>query len=173
MSQFNPNMPTEAMKAMASKIKDFRSKVEAVTKSSVNPHFKNRYADINAYLEAIIPTLAECGLSLLQPITSEVITVPKGETNVTTEIADFLHTVVTDVDTGFSISSSMMLPDTENPQHRGSVLTYYRRYMLQSLLALQAEDDDGEKSFNRKSTNSAGASTVTSKPLVRKKFGGK
>jgi hypothetical protein len=38
----------------------------------------------------------------------------------------------------------MLLPNLQDPQ-LGSAITYYRRYTLQSLLGLQAEDDDGNK----------------------------
>jgi hypothetical protein len=37
----------------------------------------------------------------------------------------------------------MSLPNIQDPQKLGSAITYYRRYTLQSLLGLQAEDDDG------------------------------
>jgi hypothetical protein len=39
----------------------------------------------------------------------------------------------------------MVLPNLQDPQKLGSAITYYRRYTLQSLLGLQAEDDDGNK----------------------------
>jgi hypothetical protein len=38
----------------------------------------------------------------------------------------------------------MVLPNLQDPQKLGSAITY-RRYTLQSLLGLQAEDDDGNK----------------------------
>ncbi len=34
------------------------------------------------------------------------------------------------------------MPDISEPQKVGSAITYYSRYTLQSLLGLQAEDDD-------------------------------
>jgi hypothetical protein len=37
----------------------------------------------------------------------------------------------------------MFLPEIADPQKMGSAVTYYRRYMLQSLLLLRAVDDDG------------------------------
>ena len=39
--------------------------------------------------------------------------------------------------------SYLELTDIKDPQKRGSEITYFRRYTLGSLLALQAEDDDG------------------------------
>jgi hypothetical protein len=42
------------------------------------------------------------------------------------------------------IQSEVTLPDLQDPQKMGSAITYYRRYSLQSLFLLQAQDDDGE-----------------------------
>ena len=42
------------------------------------------------------------------------------------------------------------LPEISDPQKLGSAITYFRRYTLQSLLALQAEDDDGNKAIVKK-----------------------
>ena len=42
--------------------------------------------------------------------------------------------------------SEIDLPNIQDPQKLGSAITYYRRYTLQSLLGLQAEDDDGNGS---------------------------
>jgi hypothetical protein len=39
--------------------------------------------------------------------------------------------------------SEIILPDMQDPQKLGSAITYYRRYSLQSLLLLEAEDNDG------------------------------
>ena len=38
--------------------------------------------------------------------------------------------------------SSIALPTIQDPQKLGSAITYFRRYTLQSLLSLQAIDDD-------------------------------
>ncbi len=40
----------------------------------------------------------------------------------------------------------MKLPEITDPQKIGSAVTYYRRYTLQSLLSLQAVDDDANLS---------------------------
>jgi len=110
------------------KLLEAKKQIGKVTKASRNPHFKNTYADVNSLIEAVEPTLLECGLVLLQPIEhGKVIT------------------KIVDIDTGESIESFIELPVLSNPQQMGSAITYYRRYTLQSLLSLQAEDDDGNK----------------------------
>lgn len=99
--------------------------IEKVKKNSKNPHFKNTYADLNALLEAVEPVLLENGLLLLQPITENRV-----------------WSVVCDIESDEKIESYIDLPASINPQQMGSAITYYRRYTLQSLLSLQAVDDD-------------------------------
>jgi hypothetical protein len=49
-----------------------------------------------------------------------------------------------------SIESGVKLPEINDPQKLGSAITYFRRYTLQSLLSLQAEDDDGNMASGMK-----------------------
>ena len=51
----------------------------------------------------------------------------------------------------------MELPQITDPQKVGSAVTYFRRYTLQSLLSLQAEDDDA---------NTASHATKTQRPTI-------
>lgn len=104
-----------------------KQQIGAVSKNAKNPHFKNNYADINALTKEVEPILLEFGLLMMQPI-----------------VDGYVSTVVMDSESGESISSSMKLPDIQDPQKIGSAITYYRRYTLQSLLCLQTEDDDAQ-----------------------------
>lgn len=56
---------------------------------------------------------------------------------------NLVNSVIVDITDGSMIESSLSLPNITDPQKLGSAITYYRRYTLQSLLGLQAEDDDG------------------------------
>ena len=107
------------------KLFEAKKEIGAITKDAKNPFFKSNYFDINSLLREVEPILQKHNLLLLQPIT---------DGKVKTEIHD------TEGD-GF-ISSEMQLPNIQDPQKLGSAITYYRRYTLQSLLGLQAEDDD-------------------------------
>ena len=108
------------------KLLEAKKEIGKVAKNAKNPHFKNTYADVNALIDAVEPILHTHGLLLLQPII---------EGKVVTQIID--------VESGESIESSLPLPQGLNPQQLGSAVTYFRRYTLQSLLSLQATDDDG------------------------------
>jgi hypothetical protein len=116
------------MKNLYLKLAEVKREVGKVSKNSKNPHFKNTYADLNALIDAVEPILLEKGLLMLQPIAEGKVC-----------------TVIFDVETELSIESSIMLPVLSDPQKLGSAITYFRRYTLQSLLSLQAEDDDANK----------------------------
>lgn len=113
------------MKELLTKLSKAKKELKPIVKNEVNPFFKSKYFDINALLLQVEPILQSHGLLLLQPL---------GNGGVYSQIYD--------VETGDKIESSMTLPDLQDPQKMGSAVTYYRRYTLQSLLALQAEDDD-------------------------------
>jgi hypothetical protein len=114
------------MKELLQKLHSSKLEIGKVAKNAKNPHFKNTYADLNALIEAVEPILLEKGLVLLQPI-------KEGR----------VFTVIADIENGEQIESFIDLPTTGTPQAMGSAITYYRRYTLQSLLSLQAVDDDG------------------------------
>jgi hypothetical protein len=62
-----------------------------------------------------------------------------------------VSTIIIDCESSETIESSIALPALSDPQKLGSAITYFRRYTLQSLLSLQAEDDDANKA-SRKDT---------------------
>ena len=110
------------------KIHEAKKEIGVVKKNAKNPHFKNTYADLNALIEAVEPILLEKGLILLQPIKDGKV-----------------FTQIIDVDTFDMIESSIDLSPNLTAQALGSQVTYYRRYTLQSLMSLQADDDDGQR----------------------------
>jgi hypothetical protein len=116
------------MKSILSKLLKAKTEIGKISKDSTNPFFKSKYFDVNSLLEHVEPILQKNSLVLLQPISGG---------KVITEIFC--------AESGESIKSSVELPVLNDPQKLGSAITYYRRYTLQSLLALQAEDDDANK----------------------------
>lgn len=108
-----------------------KQQIEAVTKGASNPHFKSKFADLNSILEEVEPKLAAYGMFLLQPVSRDA-------------QGDYVETVVIHAGSGQFVSSEMRLILSKNDmQGLGSGVSYARRYSLQSLLGLKAEDDDG------------------------------
>jgi hypothetical protein len=126
-------------RSLWSKLHMAKMNIGKVAKNATNPHFKKTYADINALLETVEPILHENGLVLLQPVKDHIV-----------------FTQIIDVDSGDMVESWMQLPDITDPQKLLGAITYFRRGTLQSLLSLQAVDDDG---------NSASA-VVNKKPVL-------
>lgn len=99
-------------------------------KSSTNPHFRSKYADLSACIEAVVDSLNENGVMLMQ-VTHEV------ENGVMIETL-FLH------ESGEQMSAGkLFMPATKfDPQGFGSALSYARRYSLMAACGIAPEDDD-------------------------------
>jgi hypothetical protein len=104
-----------------------RAEFPPIPKDSTNPHFKSKFASLDAILGAVVPVLSAHGLILVQPIRGRSI-----ETTI-------LH------ESGEMLASSYPLPENlDDPQKLGAAVTYGRRYSASSLLGITAdEDDDG------------------------------
>lgn len=139
------------------KLLKFQTEVESIKKDSTNPHFKSKYFDINTLLEEVIPKLTAAGLVLTQCLgTSE------------DGARTYLISKVIDSDSGESVTSQVKLPDVLKPHELGSAITYYRRYSLQSMLGLMAEDDDGNSASGRPSAPPSGGGGFKPKPFGSK-----
>jgi len=103
-------------------------------KSSTNPHFKSRYADLAACVEAVIQGLNDNGIALIQKNYD-------CNDGVMVETV-FLH------ESGEMLECGILhVPAAkQDPQGFGSALTYARRYSLMAACGIAPEDDDGNAS---------------------------
>jgi cobalamin biosynthesis Co2+ chelatase CbiK len=118
------------------KLQKLQNEIGSVSKDATNPFYKSKYFDINSLIKQLQPLLEKNNLVLLQPLESDY------ETN-----TEYVVTKIICPDSGKSLESRKKLSTQSDPQKLGSEITYYRRYTLQSLLALQAEDDDGNNAI--------------------------
>ena len=100
-------------------------------KSSINPHFGKKYVDLAGCVEAVIDSLNNNGIGMMQQTT-------ECETGVIVETV-FIH------ESGETLSSGKLhVPASKNDaQGYGSALTYARRYSLMAACGIAPEDDDG------------------------------
>ena len=100
-------------------------------KSSTNPHFRSRYADLSACVEAVIDALNNNGIALTQRVSP-------CDDGVIVETV-FIH------ESGEIINCGQLhVPAAkQDPQGYGSALTYARRYSLMAACGIAPEDDDG------------------------------
>lgn len=111
-------------------------------KANTNPHFKSKYADLAACVEAVIDALNENGIALIQKTHLD-------ETGVTVETV-FVHESGEAMDGG-----KLHVPAAkQDPQGYGSALTYARRYSLMAACGIAPEDDDGNAGTKARQTQS-------------------
>lgn len=134
------------MKTIYQKLAAVKSEIGAISKDSTNPFFKAKYFDINSLLKHVEPLLAANQLLLLQPI-----------------IDGHVCSQIIDIESGDKVESRMQMNQINDPQKMGSMITYYRRYTLVSLVAGQAEDDDGNAASKESKAN-----PVADKPWINK-----
>lgn len=106
-------------------------------KTSTNPHFRSKYADLSNCIEAVIGALNDNGIGLMQR-TYEC------QDGVMVETI-FVH------ESGEVMECGMLhVPAAKHdPQGYGSALTYARRYSLLAATGLAPEDDDGNAGSRR------------------------
>ena len=112
-----------------------QQEIGAISKDANNPFYKSKYFDINSLLKQLQPLLKQHKLLLIQPIEE-----------------DMVYSKILCIEGTGGVISGLKLPELNDPQKLGSAITYYRRYTLQSLLALQAEDDDGNVASGKTSS---------------------
>jgi hypothetical protein len=100
-------------------------------KTATNPHFRSRYADLAACVEAVMDGLNNNGIALVQQLT-------ESDTGVIVETV-FIH------ESGEMLNCGKLhVPAVKHdPQGYGSALTYARRYSLMAACGIAPEDDDG------------------------------
>ena len=139
---------------------EVQKEIGAIKKDSENPFFKSMYFDINSLLGVVKPILNKHGLLLLQGLNNN------GSRLV-------LDTQIVVAESGDMVSFSAILPDGLDAQKQGSAITYFRRYAIVSLLALEAEDDDANSVSDTKKTSMKasykGTVTVSSSRLATDK----
>lgn len=116
------------MKELLQALSNVKKEVGTLSKTETNPFYKSKYFDINSLIQQVEPLLERNGLLLLQPI-----------------VENKVKSVIYHVESNQMVFSEIDLPILNDAQKLGSAITYYRRYTLQSLLGLQAEDDDANK----------------------------
>ena len=141
----NPQSVSSTRKHISAALVKAQKAFGPALKTSQNPHFKSRYADLSACVEAVVEALNDNGIALTQR------TEPS-ERGVVVETV-LIH------ESGEELSfGKLFVPCNKNDaQGYGSAITYARRYHLQTALGIAPEDDDG---------NAASQPRIASRELV-------
>lgn len=150
------------MENLNQKLLKFQTTVETIKKNGENSFFKkgngkpSTYATLPKILEEVKPILNALKLVVTQPIKDNTV-----------------YTVISDTESDDFIESSIVLPTGLNAQQIGSCITFFRRYTICSLLALEIdEDDDGNLASgnNEKNNTYQKAETNTDNGSLPKKM---
>lgn len=127
---------SESIAKLAAAMSKAQPAVGIALKNAINPHLKNRYADLGAVWDAIKDALGTNELSIVQlPSPSD-----DGKLHLETMM---IHA------SGEWLSSVMVMPiSKQDPQGYGSALTYARRYALAAMMGVTQDDDDGDRAVS-------------------------
>jgi hypothetical protein len=125
------------MKNLASALVKAQKAFGPALKTSTNPHFRSRYADLSACIEAVIDALNNNGIALIQQ------NQPSPDGVIVETI--FLH------ESGETLNCGQLFvpANKHDAQGYGSALTYARRYSLMSACGIAPEDDDGNTAVRK------------------------
>lgn len=128
------NGQSESIGKLVEALSKVQGSLPPVTKSSDNPFFKSKYADLASVWDACRGPLAENGLAVIQ------VCVPTSAPN---KLA--LKTILAHSSGEWISGVIEMTPVKQDPQAAGSAITYARRYGLQAIVGIAPEDDDGNE----------------------------
>ena len=121
---------SESITKVAAALVKAQSEMSNAKKGATNPFFKSKYADLNSIREAALPVLNAHGITIIQP-TCVLDGVNYVETILLHESGEYISSL-----------TQIVVDKMNDAQKHGSGLSYARRYALQSIVCLGAEDDD-------------------------------
>ena len=147
---------SESIKNLTKALLTAQTQMGAAKKDSKNPFFKSSYADLPTVMEVVKGTLNEAGIIVLQPASNR-------------DGKNFITTTLIHGETGEWMTSETEVVSAKqnDPQAFGAAQTYARRFGLQSMLFIPAEDDDGNTASGRTAAPTKAAQpTQATKPAV-------
>jgi hypothetical protein len=143
---------SETISKLSAAILKAQREIKFAAKDATNPHFRNKYADLPAVIDAIKSALNDAGIAFVQTGSPS----EPGTLHLTTTL---LH------ESGEWIEDTLTMPLPKNdPQGYGSAMTYARRYALAAITGLYQDDDDGNAASG---SQAKGKGTITPTTGVR------
>jgi len=133
------NTQSENIADLAIALAKAQSENGTVHKDAKNPFFKSNYASLAQVWETVRPALTANGLSVVQ--------LPSQDAS-----GYYVESMLIHSSGQWIKCRTYMKPAKEDPQGIGSLISYARRYALQSLVMVCPDDDDGELAMGRSSS---------------------
>jgi hypothetical protein len=123
-----------------------QSTMGKVTKGSVNPLFKSKYADLSDVVSVALPALTAQGIAMFHSMTRD-------------EHGMIMRTTLSHGMSDTHIQCDVpLIVDRNNMQGMKSAITYAKRIGLESLAGIAADEDDDGNAASKKSNKPAQAS---------------
>jgi hypothetical protein len=135
---------SDAINEIAAALAKAQAEMSGAAKSSANPFFKSKYADLASVVDACRGALTANQIAVVQSPTTDGPRVSL-ETWLIHSSGQYLAGTVT------------AAAKDDSPQAVGSTITYLRRYALQSFAGVAPEDDDAETAQGRGTTRTQAA----------------
>lgn len=124
---------SESINELASALSRAQLEIKGAIEDSTNPHFKSKYASLQAYIDAARDPLGKYGLSVTQLLSDNNCE----QMNTLTLETVLMHS------SGQWVSSTFSVPVTkQDAQGFGSACTYARRYAYAAIVGIAPIDDD-------------------------------
>lgn len=124
---------SESIVEIAQAMNRAQKEMKPASKDSTNPHFRSKYSDLSAVMEAIREPLGNHGLSIWQDATLD-----EQGVNITTRL---VHVSGQWVEFG-----PLTIPIGKKDAHAvGSACSYGKRYALCAAVGVVSDDDDGNQ----------------------------
>ena len=146
------NTQSENIADLAIALSKAQAENGTVHKDAKNPFFKSNYASLAQVWETVRPALTANGLSVVQ--------LPSQDAS-----GYYVESMLIHSSGQWIKCRTYMKPVKDDPQGIGSLISYARRYALQSLVMVCPDDDDGELAMGR-STSVPQARTLPAKVLA-------
>lgn len=150
---------SESIKNLAQALLKAQTQMGSAKKDSKNPFFKSTYADLPTVMEVVKGPLNDAGIIVLQPASHR-------------DGKNFITTTLVHGETGEYMESEteVVSAKSNDPQAFGAAQTYARRFGLQAMLFIPAEDDDGNYASGRtvekpKATTATSTTTTSETPV--------
>jgi hypothetical protein len=118
---------SESIKTITPAFLEAQKKIKVAVKNAENNFFHNKYADLSAVIDACKKQLNDNGISVMQPIDGMSV-----ETILIHTSGEWMSSL-----------TPIVCKSQNDPQALGSAISYSRRYGLQSMVLIPADDDDG------------------------------
>lgn len=156
---------SDTRKEFSEAFTQFQAEVTNPKMTAKNPYFNSKYSPLSDVLNTVRPILSKYGLSVSQDVASQ-------------EDKIAVTTIILHKSGEYIESSPLVLPAYQklrdgrtefNAQGAGSAITYAKRYSLQSILGIAAdEDDDAEGQVHGPKPSKQNIATPTEATLKAK-----